>query len=85
LAALQNKNATCSETMASYPTKKILTREINKARNSLRCQRTTVSLVPQLARTGSDYSDLISGIAVAAGLIIAGFATLMLVRRRTTK
>ena len=46
---------------------------------------TTVSLVPQLARTGSDYSDLTSGIAIAAGLIIAGFATLTLVRRRTTK
>ena len=46
---------------------------------------TTVSAVPQLARTGSDFSDLTSGIAVAAGLIIAGFATLMLVRRRTTK
>jgi hypothetical protein len=62
----------------------VLTAPVSTSGNTVP-SATTVSVVPQLARTGSDFSDLTSGIAIAAGLIIAGFATLTLVRRRTTK
>ena len=45
----------------------------------------TSAVVPQLAKTGSESNSLAAGIAVAAGLLIAGFAALIFVRRKAIK